>query len=68
MFDGAEAERMGLVAEAVPPAEVVPRAVAMATEIASQSPIAVQSLIRSLRMGHDDGLDAALQREALSAN
>lgn len=62
--NGEEAERMGLVAEAVDKDHVLPRATALATRMAEASPVAVRTCVRTLRSAHDRGLDQALWREA----
>lgn len=38
----------------------------MASEIAKQNPVAVRSIVQTMRVRQNDGLEAALQREALS--
>jgi len=64
VFDGAEAERIGLVLEAVEADQVLPTAIKIASEIASQSPVAVKSLVRALRAKQNIGLEASLLSEA----
>ena len=62
---GAEAARVGLVAEALDsPEEVLPRALALAARMAAQAPVAVRTCLRTLRAAQDVGLDRALLREA----
>jgi enoyl-CoA hydratase/carnithine racemase len=51
LFDGAEAERLGVFSAAVEAAEVMPRALAMAGEIAAAAPAAVRATKRSLYRG-----------------
>lgn len=51
LFDGAEAERLGVLSAAVEAAEVMPRALAMAGEIAAAAPAAVRATKRSLYRG-----------------
>lgn len=65
IIKGAEAERIGMVAECCEtPEETVEAAIALATRISAQGPLAVRSAVRSLRLGQDDGLDRSLWREA----
>ena len=49
MIDAAEALRIGLVEEVVPPEELVPRAMALAGAIASKSPVAVAAAKEATR-------------------
>lgn len=62
-FDAAEALRIGLVQEVVPPDALDARAFAIARDIARQAPLAVQATRESARIARDEGVDAA--REAL---
>jgi enoyl-CoA hydratase/carnithine racemase len=48
-FDAAEALRIGLVQEVVPPGEQLPRAVALAETIAAQAPLGVHATLASSR-------------------
>jgi enoyl-CoA hydratase/carnithine racemase len=48
-FDAAEALRIGLVQEVVPPGEQLPRAVALAETIAAQAPLGVYATLASSR-------------------
>ena len=60
LIDGAEAERIGLVSEAVAAGEVLPRARALADEIARCAPLAV----RAIKEGMYRALDWAPARAA----
>lgn len=64
VIDGEEAERLGLVAEAVDSGEVLPRATDLARRMAEAAPVAVRSCVRSLRLGSELDLERALWREA----
>lgn len=64
VIDAQHAARIGLVSETVEPAEVMTRALAIAREILECGPQATAQLLESLRGGLE-GLDTALQREAL---
>ena len=59
----AEAEKMGLVSEVVPDAEVLDRALTMAGRIAKAPPIAVRQIKEVVANGADASLDAALWLE-----
>jgi enoyl-CoA hydratase/carnithine racemase len=50
-FDGAEAERLGILSAAVDGSEVMPRALALAAEIAASAPAAVRMTKRTLYRG-----------------
>ena len=58
VFDTAEALRMGLVQEVVPPANLLSRATWLAERIAAQAPIAVQATLASARHAQAEGLEA----------
>jgi enoyl-CoA hydratase/carnithine racemase len=58
---GAEAVALGLGLESVPAPQLLPRALDLARKIAANSSTAVQTLVRSLRMRSEVGLEAALQ-------
>ncbi len=58
-----EAERMGLVSEVVPDADVLSRAMALAEQIAAMPPLAVTQIKEVLLAGQDASLDAALALE-----
>lgn len=64
LISGAEAARIGLVAECVPKERVLPRALEMAQQIADNSPIAVQTTLQTLRSKQEVGLEQSLAREA----
>ena len=64
IVDGAEAERIGLVNEALERNAVLPRALAWAGEIASCAPLAVRGAKRALAQSLEVSLDAQLQFEA----
>jgi enoyl-CoA hydratase/carnithine racemase len=59
----AEAEKMGLVSEVVPDAEVLERALTMAGRIAKAPPVAVRQIKEVVSNGADAPLDAALWLE-----
>ena len=59
-FDAAEAHRMGLVQEVVPPSDLMSRALAIAERIAAQAPLGVQATIASSHLSVSSGPDAAL--------
>lgn len=61
--NGAEAERIGLVARVVPPEELMPAARALAGEIVQKSPAGVASAKRLLREGLQMSLEKALRFE-----
>lgn len=64
-FDGAEAQALGLVLEAVSPGTVLGRAHALAEKIASGAPLALRALKQNLAVDRA-ALQAALEREALA--
>ncbi|MGB7190398.1 MAG: enoyl-CoA hydratase-related protein, partial [Acidobacteriaceae bacterium] len=64
MISAAEALRIGLVEEVVPPAELLPRARALASAIAAVAPMAVRQCLAAVRDGYDLPLDQALAHEA----
>jgi enoyl-CoA hydratase/carnithine racemase len=51
VIDAAEALRIGLVSEVVPPAELMPRAYALAGRIAANPPLALRYMKEGLRRG-----------------
>lgn len=59
----AEAEKMGLVSEVVPDAEVLERAITMAGRIAKAPPIAVRQIKEVVANGADASLESALWLE-----
>jgi enoyl-CoA hydratase/carnithine racemase len=59
----AEAERIGLVSEVVPDAEVVQTALETAREIARLPPLAVMQIKEAILLGQDASLEAALALE-----
>jgi enoyl-CoA hydratase len=61
---GWEAQRLGLVLEALPTDAVIPRGLTLARQIAAQGPVAVRSCVRSLRNIQDRNLEQDLWREA----
>ena len=65
LFDGAEAQRLGLASRAVPGDEVLPAAMALAREIAANAPLAVRLTKRSLRRGLEWDPRGAALHEAL---
>ena len=58
-FDAAEALRMGLVQEVVPPEGLFSRALEMAGRVAAQAPLAVQATLQSARLAVEQGEQAA---------
>ncbi len=60
----AEAHRIGLVQEIVPPDQALPRAIELAERIAAQAPLGVAATLRSSRLSVDQG-EAAAMRELL---
>eukprot|EP00933_Yihiella_yeosuensis_P080978 TRINITY_DN9450_c0_g4_i1.p1 TRINITY_DN9450_c0_g4~~TRINITY_DN9450_c0_g4_i1.p1 ORF type:complete len:273 (+),score=49.29 TRINITY_DN9450_c0_g4_i1:59-820(+) len=65
LVNGTEAKELRLVSQVVEDGNAAQvEALKMADRIASQAPIAVRSLVRSLRRKQDEGLEAALWREA----
>ena len=66
-FTGEEAKQINLANTLVPsPDLVLPKAIELASSIAGNSPVAIRSTIASLRIQQDEGLNAALSREALN--
>ncbi len=72
LVHGAEAERIGLVSEAVPAGEVLPRARALAEEIARCAPLAVRAIKEAMYRSLDWSpvqaarLEAPIQAETLA--
>ena len=67
VFTGKEAMEVGLVnklAQTDDPAAVKGEGIELAKKIAQQNPLAVRTMTKSIRLKEDEGLDAALQREA----
>lgn len=66
VISGAEAARLGVVAEATEGDDgaCLRRATELAAQMAAQAPIAVRTTVRSLRLASSAGLDRALWREA----
>ncbi len=64
IFDGAEAERIGLVNRAVPGAEVRSAALELAREVAAAAPLAVRGAKRSLARSPSASLAEQLETEA----
>ena len=64
IIPAAEALRIGLVDEVLPPADLLPRARALALVIAAQAPLAVAACISAVREGVALPLDEALALEA----
>jgi enoyl-CoA hydratase len=63
MIDAAEALRLGLVEEVVPPDDLLPRANAMAETIASKSPVAIAAAKEATRAALSLPLDDGLKLE-----
>ena len=66
VYSAAEAEKLGLVTEVVPAAELMPRALAFAREIAKRAPLAVRLAKNMMRKGLDSSLENSLDDAALS--
>ncbi|MFI7341338.1 enoyl-CoA hydratase/isomerase family protein [Streptomyces sp. NPDC050085] len=66
-IDAATAERLHLLQQVVPAVELERAARDLAAEIAANAPLAVQSVKRDIDAYADAGLDAALDRVAMSA-
>ncbi|MFI8104467.1 enoyl-CoA hydratase/isomerase family protein [Streptomyces sp. NPDC086023] len=66
-IDAATAERLRLVQQVVPAADLDATARSIAAEIAAQAPLAVQGIKRSVDAFADAGLPAALDRTAMTA-
>ena len=64
IVSAAEAHRLGLVDEVVPPAELLPRAEQLALAIAANAPIAVRHTLAAVHAGYDLPLRQALDLEA----
>jgi enoyl-CoA hydratase/carnithine racemase len=64
LLTGEEAAALGLVSEALEPAEVLPRALAMARAIAASAPLAVRATKRALYQGLGWEVRRAAWREA----
>jgi enoyl-CoA hydratase len=67
-IDAATAERLGIVQQVVPRAELDDTAYGIAREIRDNAPLAVQSIKRSIDEFADRGMAEALRFEALSAS
>lgn len=59
-FGAAEALRIGLVSEVVPPDAVVDRALEVAQTVAAQAPLGVAATLANARVGRDQGQAAAV--------
>ncbi|ETW08812.1 hypothetical protein H310_01321 [Aphanomyces invadans] len=66
VISGQEAFELGLATKVVSKEDVVAEAVKLAEEMTSGSSIATRSLLQTLRLKQDQGLDMALHREASS--
>lgn len=64
MISGDEAAQLRLVSKAVDRTDVLPEALAVADEMTAASSTTVRAIVQTLRNRQDDGLLAALQREA----
>ncbi len=64
MISAAEAYRVGLVNEVVPPAELLPRAEALLQEIFASAPLAVKFSLRAVNDGGDTTLAEGLALES----
>jgi enoyl-CoA hydratase/carnithine racemase len=67
-IDAATAERLGIVQQVVPRADLDATAYAIAREIRDNAPLAVQSIKRTIDEFADRGMAEALRFEALSAS
>lgn len=67
-IDAATAERLGIVQQVVPRAELDATALEIAREIRDNAPLAVQSIKRTINAYADHGLADAMRFEALSAS
>lgn len=61
-FDAAEAYRLGVIQEVVPPGEQLATAIALAESVATQAPLAVQAVLRSARLAQVDGVETAVSQ------
>ncbi len=66
VYSAAEAEKLGLVTEVVPAAELMVRARTFAREIAKRAPLAVRLAKNMMRKGLDLSLESSLDDAALS--
>jgi enoyl-CoA hydratase len=64
VIPAAEALRIGLVEEVVPPADLLPRAEQIAQAVAAQAPLAIAKCLEAVHAGYDLPLDQALAHEA----
>jgi enoyl-CoA hydratase len=64
IVSAAEAHRLGLVDEVVPPAELLPRAEQLALAIAANAPLAIRHTLAAVHAGYDLPLRQALDLEA----
>ena len=64
MISAAEALRIGLVEEVVPPGELLARAEQIAKAIAAQAPLAIEKCLEAVHAGYDLPLRQALDLEA----
>ena len=68
LISGKEAEKMGVVAEAIPPEDgVLNRCISIGKKIGTKSPLATRLLVTSLRSQMESGasnLESSLRREA----
>jgi enoyl-CoA hydratase/carnithine racemase len=64
--DGVQAERIGLVNEAVEPEEVLPRASTLARDVAAAAPLAVREIKRAIRRGLGWDVPGAARVEAFA--
>ena len=66
VYSAAEAEKLGLVTEVVPAAQLKERSLAFAREIAKRAPLAVRLAKNMMRKGLDSSLENSLDDAALS--
>jgi enoyl-CoA hydratase/carnithine racemase len=66
LYSADQAEKLGLVTEVVPAAELEARALSFAQAIAAQAPLAVRLAKNMMRKGLDSSLENSLDDAALS--
>ncbi|MFM9941364.1 MAG: enoyl-CoA hydratase/isomerase family protein [Hyphomicrobiaceae bacterium] len=68
LVDGQDAERIGLVGQSVPLAELLPTARSLAETIREKSPSGIRGMKRLINQGYDMPFDAALRFEVAYAH
>ncbi len=66
-LDAAQALRIGLVTEVLPPAQLLPRALAMAARIAGNAPLSLRFIKQAVDLGLQTGIEAGLEYERYAA-